>query len=98
MDLTGLSSGLCQSPETGKRTEIVPVSGHQQTAHGGETEPLKIHEEFYDGKLFTTTNRDEFVVQVYMTYDKDVFIMNAFTPLIDRFCRLVPAGGKANAQ
>ena len=27
-----------------------------------------------------------------------VLIMNAFTPLIDRFCRLVPAGGKANAQ
>ena len=26
-----------------------------------------------------------------------VLIMNAFTPLIDRFCRLVPAGGKANA-
>ena len=25
-----------------------------------------------------------------------VLIMNAFTPLIDRFCRLVPAGGKAN--
>ena len=27
-----------------------------------------------------------------------VLIMNAFTPLIDRFCKLVPAGGKANAQ
>jgi electron transport complex protein RnfD len=25
-----------------------------------------------------------------------VLIMNAFTPLIDRWCRLVPAGGKPN--
>ena len=27
-----------------------------------------------------------------------VLIMNAVTPLIDRFCRLIPAGGKVNAQ
>ncbi|AQT67360.1 Nitrogen fixation protein RnfD [Anaerohalosphaera lusitana] len=26
-----------------------------------------------------------------------VLLMNAFTPLIDRFCKLTPAGGKANA-
>ena len=25
-----------------------------------------------------------------------VLIMNAFTPLIDRFCKLIPAGGKVN--
>ena len=27
-----------------------------------------------------------------------VLIMNAFTPLIDRACKLVPAGGKPNVQ
>jgi len=26
-----------------------------------------------------------------------VLLMNAVTPMIDKFCRLVPAGGKPNA-
>lgn len=50
------------------------------TTESPKKEPLKIHEEFYDGKLFMTTSRDDFVVQVYQTYGTDVFIMNAFTP------------------